>query len=322
MSDMWEFEDDEDFEERTQPLRRRRRQAASSEPRGNLYLLTGLLIGLGIGLLVALVISPVKYIDTDPGTLGKAAKDEYREIIALAYSANGNLERARERINLIDNGQSIPLLAAQAQRVLAEDQSPEEARALALLAADLGSPPGQRPTQPAVVSGAENPVDTPAVPTEATGAESAAPLTTLEISAAVQTPTQPIPTRTPTATLTPVPTFTPRPTATPLRVLDAPFVLQEKREVCDGTVEEGLLQIFVSDTEGTPLPGVRITVNWDGGQETFYTGLHPEISPGYADFLMEPNIAYTVTVGDLSDELQQSNNRPGCAWQAEYSQAQ
>ena len=37
-----------------------------NESRGNLYLLTGLVIGLAAGLLFAWVISPVKYVDIEP----------------------------------------------------------------------------------------------------------------------------------------------------------------------------------------------------------------------------------------------------------------
>jgi hypothetical protein len=297
MSDMWEYEDEDAPEERTQPLRRKRR-SAGEEARGNLYLLTGLLLGLAIGLFIAWVISPVTYMDTDPGTLGKAYKDDYRQVIALAYSANGNLERARERMKLVDAGDSIPQLASQAQRMLAENQPPIAARALAVLAADLGQPPSARTAQPAAAVSALTVEVVP--PTE----QNAAPMTTQEVSAAIQTPTIPIPTRTQTPTLTPLPSFTPRPTATPLLVLDTAFTLKEKLQVCDGSVPAGLLQVFVSDAEENPMPGVRITVDWEEGQEVFYTGLVPEIGLGYADFLMSPSTLYNLRIGDISDVIE------------------
>jgi len=98
-----------------------------------------------------------------------------------------------------------------------------------------------------------------------------------------------------------VPTFTPRPTATPLRVLDAPFIVMSKKEVCDRTVQPGLLQILVTDADGQPLPGVKIQVTWREGENFFYTGLAPDISPGYADFMMQEGFTYSLRVGEASE---------------------
>ncbi len=263
-----------------------------TEHRGNLYLLTGLVIGLILGVLYSWVISPVEYVDTDPSSLSAAYKDEYRRVIALAYNANGDLARARERLALIDSGDVIQPLAAQAQRMLAENQPPEEARMVAVLAADLSNAAAVSiaPTQPVVVE----------QPTEAQEQETTAPTeaATMEIAAAIQTPTVPKPT--PTATRSPMPTFTPRPTATPLRFLDSPFSLTSRQELCGGDVKAGLMQFEVLDNTDKPIPGVHITVTWNGGEDIMYTGLVPEIDPGYADFVMTPGVVYSLMVGDAS----------------------
>jgi hypothetical protein len=63
--------------------------------------------------------------------------------------------------------------------------------------------------------------------------------------------------------------------------------------LCDNT-SEGLLRIYVRDRLGTGLPGVEIAVNWSGSQDRFFTGLKPEVDPGYADFQMEPGELYQV----------------------------
>jgi hypothetical protein len=284
-----------------------------NEQRGNWYLLTGLVIGLVLGVLYSWVISPVQYIDTDPSSLAAQYKDEYRRVIALAYGANRNLERARERLALMDSGDQIQALAAQAQRMVAENQPPNEARMLAILAADLGS--GSQVSAPSPQSVAEQPTEVVtqnvSIPTEAA---------TLEVAAAIQTPTVFIPTQTPTATRTPIPTFTPRPTATPMRILDAPFVLKEKREICDGSVPAGLLQVQVTDENGDPLPGVRITVTWQEGEENFYTGLAPEVSPGYADFRIMPGTIYNLKVGEASDILSGIRLQEECGWKLKFDQ--
>ncbi len=286
-----------------------------NEQRGNWYLLTGLVIGLVLGVLYSWVISPVKYIDTDPSSLAAQYKDEYRRVIALAYGANKNLERARERLALMDSGDQIQVLAAQAQRMVAENQPPNEARMLAILAADLGS--GSQVSAPSPQAVAEQPTEVVtqnvSIPTEAA---------TLEVAAAIQTPTVLIPTQTSTATRTPIPTFTPRPTATAMRILDAPFVLKEKREICDGSVPAGLLQVQVTDENGDPLPGVRITITRQEGEESFYTGLAPEVSPGYANFEMIVNTIYSLRIGEASEEIVGITSKSSCGLYFDFIQSQ
>lgn len=276
-----------------------------SEQRGNLYLLTGVLIGIVLGLLYAWVISPVKYTGIDPAALDDSHKDAYRRTIALAYQANGSLDRAQQRLALLNEQDSTRILAAQAQRMLAENNPPEEARAVAILAADLMRPQNAIVSTPAPETAARLTETSLFTRTESTTASSTSPTSaTLETVAALQTPTSPPPTSTATATRTLQPTFTPRPTATPLPVLDAPFILKEKNEICDGTIQEGLVRITVTGSDGTPLPGVPITVVWQDKQDVFYTGLIPENGAGYADFLMESGVTYTLSVGTVNDLLE------------------
>ncbi len=325
MSDRWNWEEEEDAppasileKEKSRRPRRSVQPASDSEGHSNWYLLTGLILGLGLGLLIAWVISPVRYIDTAPASLEMTYKDEYRRAIALAYQASGNLDRARERLALLDPGESVQALAAQAQRMLAENQPPQEARALAVLAADLEQPPTTARSSPSPQPATEQPRLTPQE-SPTTGQPGLA-TATLETVAAIQTPTLPPPTRTPTITQTRPPTFTPRPTATPLLVLEAPFVVKEKREVCDGSIPGGLLQIFVTGADGQPLPGVRILISWQGGEESFYTGLAPEISPGYADFQMTADETYNLKVGNASEPLGGLISSGTCGWRLEFSQ--
>ncbi len=273
------------------------------------YLLTGLLIGLAAGLLFSLVISPVSYTDTDPSALSDADKSEFRQLVALAYRADGNLPRANDRLALLHDADPNRELAAQAQRMLGEGGSPDDARALAALAASLsgaeGPPP--LPTQEQASAGEASP--TPGDP----GAPTAAGRTP-QANAGVLTATSPRP------TATPRPTFTPRPTATPPRVLDAPFTLTNQVQVCDGSLPAGRLAVIVTGRDGQPLAGVPLVVTWGEGQSsTFYTGLAPEISAGYADFQMTPGETYTLKVGEASETLS-GLSVPSCGggWQVEF----
>jgi hypothetical protein len=71
------------------------------EQRGPWYLLTGLAIGLALGLVYAWWINPVAYVNTAPASLRPDSKEAYRSLIAAAFGANGNLERARVRLSLL-----------------------------------------------------------------------------------------------------------------------------------------------------------------------------------------------------------------------------
>jgi uncharacterized membrane protein YccC len=123
----------------------------NEDERGNWYLLTGVVLGIILGILFAWVISPVKYVDTAPESLKDEFKDQYRVLIASAYVANGDLVRAKARIALLDEADIYLVVAEQAQQMLAEGGSVEEAQALGRLALALG----QEIPQPEITATAE-----------------------------------------------------------------------------------------------------------------------------------------------------------------------
>lgn len=101
------------------------------------YLLTGLLIGLVVGLVISLVIAPVENTYALPSELNVQSKNTYREMIALGFTSNQDLERALTRLELLDELNTVDLLVAQAQSMLAQKGSETIARALADLATRL-----------------------------------------------------------------------------------------------------------------------------------------------------------------------------------------
>ncbi len=123
----------------------------NEDERGNWYLLTGVVLGIILGILFAWVISPVKYVDTAPESLKDEFKDQYRVLIASAYVANGDLVRAKARLELLDEADIYLVVAEQAQQMLAEGGSVEEAQALGRLALSLG----QEIPQPEITATAE-----------------------------------------------------------------------------------------------------------------------------------------------------------------------
>lgn len=67
--------------------------------------------------------------------------------------------------------------------------------------------------------------------------------------------------------------------------------------VCDPNIPPLLLQVEVYDKAGTPIFGTPLTATWDGGTNTFYTGLYPQMDEGYADFEMTVDVVYTLQAG-------------------------
>ena len=113
--------------------------------KGIWYLLTGLLLGLVIGLVYAWLVNPVVYTHSTPSGLQEDHRDTYRSMIAQAYATTGDLERAQLRLAVLEDDNPVYALGSQAQRCMAEE-NPEEARALALLASALQSGAPAAPT--------------------------------------------------------------------------------------------------------------------------------------------------------------------------------
>jgi hypothetical protein len=226
-------------------------------------LVLGVIVGIAFGLLYGWQIDPVKYKDTEPSSLRADYKEQYLILIASAYKADGNLDRARIRLAMLRDPDPIRTITAFAQRMAAEGK---DASSLAVLAADLVG--GVQP----VASVSDTPFSTaaPILPTETF---------------------TPPPTALLIPSLTPFPTLTP--TATP--VYDYALIIREP--YCNDVERLPLIIIDVVDANSAPLPGVRVTVTWAEGEDGFVTGLKPEISSSYGDYLMTVGTTYSVQVG-------------------------
>ncbi len=288
--------------------------------RGPWYLLTGLIIGVVLGLVYAWLIQPVEYVDTSPALLRWDFKDRYRALIAAAYMANGDLVRAQARLELLGDEDMYRSLAEQAQRTLADQGSSDEARALGLLAIALGrdasgqsvvAPPSNQtptatisPTPTPTASHTPSPAPTDTfTPTPTHTSTSTPEPTTGDAADPASTPTsQSSPPAdaegTPTETPIPRPTNTPTLTRTPTLTPGAPFMLVDSNQVCDQALPEPLIQVYAVNASGQPASGVEVIVSWDQGEERFFTGLKPEKGLGYADFTPIPGTVYTLHLGE------------------------
>jgi hypothetical protein len=263
-----------------------------------IYLLTGLIIGLALGLLYAWVLTPPEALETSPVMLRTDFKDTYREMIARAYLSNGDLGRAQARLALLDDEDPVRALAVQAQLTLGQGEN-SPARALGLLAAALqaqneGNPISETgaqlstPTQLAVALSSKTPTLEPGITPSATPTATAS---------SGDSDTEDTPAISPTASITP--TATPTATATP----GPPFVLEEFFVDCNPDIDPPQIQVFVRDAAGNPVPGVAFLISWDGFTNRFITGLHPTYGLGYADFDMDPAVTYSLRLENGGDPI-------------------
>jgi hypothetical protein len=256
------------------------------ERRGSWYLLTGIVIGLVMGLAYSWIVSPVRYINAPPYALRQDYKDEYRALIAAAFVNSHDLARAQGRLAELHDDESAQSVTIKAQQALAEGYPDEEVSALGILALALGQGLTPKPLEviatiastpiPAIVDGTPTPLfieptaspaDTGSIePMSQSFPQTSLPYLTSESSSIVDSTADPGDT----------------------------FILQERRLVCNGGQPEPLIQVQLVDAAGQPVPGIELSVRWEGGEDHFFTGLKPEIGMGYGDFRMTPNEIYSV----------------------------
>ncbi len=242
---------------------------------GCLFIVTGLILGLAAGLLVSLVLSPVEYVDITPSMLGTRQKDIYRGLIAASYQSRGDIGRAKARLELLKDSDPVQTLTAQAQQTIAQGGLAQEARGLALLAAAMNENPIELTTVP---SSAETPVSITPTLTEFPTLPPLVETTTMPEVGATEEVVFP--------TLEPLP-----------QLPGDPYVLKDRKGPCDLEIMN-LLQVYVIDKSGKPVPGVEVIVTWQDGEDHFYTGLKPSIDPGYADFEMQPDTVYNLRLAN------------------------
>jgi hypothetical protein len=232
-----------------------------------LVLLLVFALGMAGGLYYAWLVKPLQPTNTAPASLRQDYRTDYVILIAAAYSATGDLERAQSRLAWLSDTDPATALAALAQELSAAGASDSEARALALLASALGEHP-LRATSPSGEGG-----------------------TVVLLSPSPEMPNTPT-----TAAIPLTPTPRPQPTHTPTPIPASSFALVSLEMICDLDLAEPLIQVEVRDADANPLSGVEILVVWDTGQDFLFTGLKPELGLGYADFSMEQGVMYTAQI--------------------------
>lgn len=229
-----------------------------------LWLLLGLALGTGLGLAYAWLIAPVEFVNATPAELSAADQAAYVVLVSAGYATDGDLSQAQSRLAALDQPVPADTVARLLETAVREQYPAVTVRNLAHLARALG------------VRNATVAAFAPADVRPPAGSD--ADLVSLPTpGAAVATP----------AAATPA--VTPQPVETAVRL-----VTQER--VCDPPLPQ--IEIEVLDVARAPLAGAEIVVVWPGGRDRFYTGFKLERGPGYADFTMQPDVVYTVSIPD------------------------
>jgi hypothetical protein len=254
------------------------------------------LLGVAFGLVLTWAIWPVEYYDTDPVDLRPDLKREYLLLISSSHSVEDDLERTRRRLGWLGFGNDDD--ASRALVGLAEKYAESAAgaattRRLSRLAYALGA----RDSQVLVY------VITPTPTVTATPTSTATPTVTMTPSA-----TPLLPTIAPTSTAITKTQVTPEVQATATATPLPPYEVYDKSFSCQ-TMEHpdagrGLLKVRVEDADGRPQAGVALSITWADDEDTFFTGLQPGEGPGYADFVMQPGLKYSLSIDrDESDPV-------------------
>ncbi|HUS70504.1 MAG TPA: hypothetical protein VM075_07000 [Anaerolineae bacterium] len=271
-----------------------------------LFVPVGIVVGLILGLLITWQVWPVEYYDTDPVDLRQEHKDDYVVMIAAAYAQDRDLGLASLRLGQLGLEDAKQSVLGLFQRY-GEAGYTGETRSLARLAYDLGV------TDVALLPYVQEPTPTPElIPTpEPTPTQQVIPTATETPAEPSPTPTQlpPEPTSTATQPL-PTPTYTPttppEDTPTPTVATDFDYQLVEQSDLgCSSDRDGDYILVHVRDENDRGVAGVKIVVKGPGVEDWFFTGLKPEIGPGFADYLVTAPGSYTVQAAEGRSQVTQ-----------------
>jgi hypothetical protein len=238
-----------------------------------LWLLPGVLLGFALGVGYGWIVHPPEFQGAGPNSLRAEYRGEYLLLIASSYQTTNDLDRARSRLAAFP-GMDAAQLGALAQQVAASGGGEQTAHDLAWLALALGK---QGPAAGASIS--------------------PSPRVSITASAIAPKPFSPAE---PTVTLaiSPLPTRSTQ-TVLPSATAAARYSLQSKETVCGDAKGTPLqIRVWVKSSAGKGLPGTEVQVRWPGGQGHMVTGMKPDQDAGYADYDIDPGVAYEISLGN------------------------
>jgi len=230
-----------------------------------------LAVGLIGGFVFAWFVSPVEYTDVEPSELKAEFHLTYLQLVSESFAFENDWTRARFRLDVLRDPNVANQVKEVTLRAIAEGRPAPLLRAMSKLSDRLGV------REAAMIVYLATPVPTVATPTPRLLPTPAPTLT-------------PAPTFVLPDTPTPLPTFTPTPLPPPV------YLLVGRERICDPGASQ--IRILLEDEKGQGIPGIEVWVTWENGADRFVSGLKPERGNGYADFDMQPGLAYAVAVGE------------------------
>lgn len=271
-----------------------------------LLVVIGGLIGLAVGLYLTWEVWPIEYYDSDPSQLEKDYITDYIVLVAERHAFDGDTEGARRQLQELGISDIDETVGELTNYYMAEGGNLGTVRALAGLSYAFGVGTSGM----AVFLQTATPTAT--IPATLTLAPTSTIIPTLTATSTVR------PTVSPTDILPVVETQTtvPTPSATPTATAQPAFLLTERRRICGEEVGEGKIEVNVRDAEGNGIPGMKIKISWENGEEAIFTGLKPGFDAGYADFtLLDIDQEYAVTLplgGDTVEAIAAHPEAAGC----------
>jgi hypothetical protein len=119
-------------------------------PGNSLWLLLGLVLGIGLGLFLGWVAWPIEFSEADPTILEEDYQRDYALMIAAAYSLDQDLPTAQQRLNSLGRDDTGAWLLTVLIDQILVGGSEQEIRELVNLSSDLGLySPAMEPYLPA-----------------------------------------------------------------------------------------------------------------------------------------------------------------------------
>ena len=292
-----------------EPSERSARQQRRQKERRKILSLSSLfavafILSFSGALYVTWLVYPLGDTAASPAVLRAEYKADYIYMVSQGYALDGDWAQAQARLDKLDDPMIADTALALLERALREGRPPDAIRNLARLAEQLGAEGGTLALfAPTPVLGSE-----PAVlptPTVAIVGELDNEIDESVAQSTVSPEITAVPEVIPTATVPPLETETADSNGNTSEIEAEPalYRLLSQTDICEEDTSSSSIKVVVVDSTLTEVRGIEVLLSWDNGSDRALTGFKRNEGAGYADFTIDPDISYTVSMGDGDGEV-------------------